>query len=268
MLYFIYSLLALFTTLIGSLVGIGGGIIMKPVMDLSGHFSAATIGLLSSTTVFAMAVMSFFCQKSIKINAQRSSLYLLGASSVLGGFSGQLAFKIIRQSLNDDALIKFVQNVILLILLLFIFFYMLNQSKIKALNLKHWAFYILTGFFLGTVSSFLGIGGGPFNVALLVFLFSMDIKTATFGSIITILFAQLSNLTSIFISEGISGQWFSSYDLSVLPFMVIFGVAGSFFGSRIKKKIDDKALIMCFNAVQIVIIAVCVFNLIKYGGMI
>lgn len=118
--------------------------------------------------------------------------------------------------------------------------------------------------FLGCISSFLGIGGGPLNVAILMFLFSMDIKTATFYSIVTILFAQLSNLASIFISEMISGEWFASYELLILPFMVAAGLIGASIGSRIKKKVNNGTLIWCFNAMQMVIIAICIFNLIKY----
>lgn len=38
---------------------------------------------------------------------------------------------------------------------------------------------ILVGMFLGLLSSFLGISGGPINVVLLLFVFACDIKAAT-----------------------------------------------------------------------------------------
>ena len=42
---------------------------------------------------------------------------------------------------------------------------------------------------LGILSSFLGIGGGPINLVVLFFFFSMDTKTAAQNSLYTILFS-------------------------------------------------------------------------------
>lgn len=147
MLYALFCLLALIATLIGSLIGIGGGIIMKPLLDLSGHFDAANIGLISAATVFAMAVMSFLCQRNMQTNTHKRNLFLLGASSVAGGILGHLVFKAIERAFNSDALLKIIQNIILIIIVLFIILYMVNQSRIRNLSLKHWAFYMLTGCF-------------------------------------------------------------------------------------------------------------------------
>ncbi|MBQ8765208.1 MAG: sulfite exporter TauE/SafE family protein, partial [Clostridia bacterium] len=54
----IYFLLALFATTIGSLTGMGGGVIIKPLMDVLGDFDVQTIGVISSITVFSMAIVS------------------------------------------------------------------------------------------------------------------------------------------------------------------------------------------------------------------
>lgn len=40
----------------------------------------------------------------------------------------------------------------------------------------------IAGSVLGIFSSFLGIGGGPINLMILSFFFSMDTKTAAFNS--------------------------------------------------------------------------------------
>lgn len=72
-----------------------------------------------------------------------------------------------------------------------------------------WA--LMTGVLLGAVSAYLGIGGGPFNVAVLCMFFAMDIKEAAAGSIFIILFSQLSNLISIAVVGG-----FGSYDYGIL----------------------------------------------------
>ncbi|WP_062320313.1 hypothetical protein [Halolactibacillus sp. JCM 19043] len=56
----LYFLVALVATLLGSLAGLGGGVIIKPILDLLGDFDLATISILSSVTVLSMAVVSMF----------------------------------------------------------------------------------------------------------------------------------------------------------------------------------------------------------------
>ena len=53
-----YVVLALGATILGSLSGMGGGVIMKPVMDFMRDYDSATIGILSSITVFSMSFVS------------------------------------------------------------------------------------------------------------------------------------------------------------------------------------------------------------------
>ena len=65
--------------------------------------------------------------------------------------------------------------------------------------------------FLGSFSTFLGIGGGPINVSLLIFCFGLTMKDATVYSIITIFFSQLAKLVEIGLSEG-----YQAYDLTFL----------------------------------------------------
>ena len=68
---------------------------------------------------------------------------------------------------------------------------------------------MLLGLFLGVVSVFLGIGGGPLNIALLTLFFSFDMKECVVYSIATIFFSQLSKLFQVFVlSSSVS------YDLS------------------------------------------------------
>ena len=55
---FIYFLVALFATSLGSISGMGGGVIIKPFLDAFGQFDAATIGVLSSVTVLTMALVA------------------------------------------------------------------------------------------------------------------------------------------------------------------------------------------------------------------
>ncbi|MCD8352587.1 MAG: hypothetical protein LUC93_18445, partial [Planctomycetaceae bacterium] len=54
----LYLAIALCSTTAGALTGMGGGVIIKPVIDLVGHYDAASINALSSLTVLIMSVVS------------------------------------------------------------------------------------------------------------------------------------------------------------------------------------------------------------------
>lgn len=261
----IYGAIAVGATFLGSITGMGGGVLIKPIMDAIGDFDAVSIGLLSSVTVFAMAVMSCVRQRETVKEVNKSSLILLGVGSAVGGITGQMLFDLIKSNADNNQ-IKVVQNSILAVIIFVIFFYMIFADRLPKFQLQLWLWYLLVGLFLGIISSFLGIGGGPINVAILMFLFSMEIKQASFASIVTILFSQFSKLLTIFITEASSGGWFSQYNVSVMPAMVIAGLIGAFLGSMLKKKLSNKAVSISFNIMQVLVFAICIFNIFTAVG--
>ncbi len=52
MLGLLYFFIALICTFAGAITGMGGGVVIKPVLDLMGDFDSASIGALSSITVW------------------------------------------------------------------------------------------------------------------------------------------------------------------------------------------------------------------------
>lgn len=135
---------------------------------------------------------------------------------------------------------------------------MKNKDKIQSKNYSGTYISLLVGFFLGIISSFLGIGGGPINVALIIYLFSFSTKSAVVCSIITILFAQISKLFTILLTAG-----FVSYDLTMLPAMMAGAVIGGSVGSKINKKIPEMKVELLFNIVQLTICGLAITNIIK-----
>lgn len=254
--YIIYFLITIFATTAGAMTGMGGGVIIKPVLDIINDFDVATIGVLSSITVFTMSIVSVWKQIRQKTVINYKIAIPLAIGSVAGGSLGQEMLSGIINTLNANRHVLVVQNILLGILIIGVFFYMLNKSKIRTLGINNILLVLLAGIFLGIVSSFLGIGGGPINVALLIFLFSFDTKTATVCSIITILFAQISKLFSVAIGTG-----FAVFDLSMLLPMVVGAVLGGFIGSWLNKKLTEKTVEICFNGVQIIVFMFCIYNI-------
>lgn len=132
------------------------------------------------------------------------------------------------------------------------------MHKIKGKQLRGIPVSLLVGLFLGICSSFLGIGGGPTNVALIIYLYSYDTKTAAICSLITIFFAQVSKLTTVGLTIG-----FTSYDLKMAPIMVAGAIAGGFIGAALNKRFKVKTVEIAFNAVQMLVLCIAVVNIVR-----
>lgn len=83
---------------------------------------------------------------------------------------------------------------------------------------------------LGIISSFLGIGGGPINLVVLGYCFSMDSKTAAVISLYIILFSQLASLLAALIS-GVP-----DFPPMALALMVAGGIGGGIAGRCSEQK--------------------------------
>ena len=134
----------------------------------------------------------------------------------------------------------------------------MKNDRRRSLERSEWYFALITGLLLGCVSAFLGIGGGPINVAVITLVFGLEIKNAVIGSLITILFAQGTKLISVAAKDA------SAFDIKLLPFVIITGICGALIGRAINRKLGDKAVNNCFIAVQLIIIGLCVYNIVKY----
>lgn len=254
----VYFLIAICATTVGALTGMGGGVIIKPALDLLGGYNAATIGVLSSITVFAMSIVSIAKQLRQKTPVPGAIALPLAIGSVIGGTVGERILKALITLLGDNRAVVVTQNICLSILIGVVFLYMLRKNNLPTLQVSGLLPSSLVGVLLGFFSSFLGIGGGPINVALLIFLFSLSTKTATVCSIITILFAQISKLATVLLTTG-----FAPFDLSMLPVMVAGAVAGGWLGARLNKQLSEKTVERAFNAVQLLVLAACLCNIVR-----
>ncbi len=93
------------------------------------------------------------------------------------------------------------------------------------------------GFALGVMSSFLGIGGGPINLVVLFYFFSMDTKTAAANSLYIIFFSQLSSLLSAVITGSVP-----EFEWAALVLMVAGGIGGGIVGRSLNRKMDERAV--------------------------
>ena len=56
---------------------------------------------------------------------------------------------------------------------------------------------------------------------------------------------------------------FLVYDLSVAPAMVIGAIAGGFIGASLNKRCSEQAVERAFNGVQLLVLAIAIFNIVR-----
>ncbi|MBQ8178063.1 MAG: sulfite exporter TauE/SafE family protein [Clostridia bacterium] len=260
----IYVLITLFATTIGAISGMGGGVIMKPSFDLVGEYNASEIAIVTSCSVFTMSLVSVALKFLGKKKAGEEKpdyliILFMALGSIVGGYVGNLVFSLITQNASD-AVVKITQNCVLITVMIFIIIYMNMAEKPKSLKLKSKIVAVVAGLFLGVISSFLGIGGGPMNVAVIIFLFGYGMKTASICSLAIIIFSQATKIITMTITGG-----FGIFNVPILIFVLIASVVGAFIGRFITKKVSDKGAKICFLCAQIIIVGLCIYNIVNYS---
>ncbi len=263
MYYFIFSLIVLLASTLGALAGIGGGVIIRPALDAFNYYENANIcNFLSAFCVLAVALTSV--TKRIitkqKIDNYTTSIFL-GIGAVVGGVVGNFLFDLVKQASNKNWLI-IIQSIVLILFLIFVIFYMLYLKKKNiSLNVKNFMLKIVIGLCLGIVSSFLGIGGGPINVAVLCFFFSMNMKQSSINSLVIIIFSQTSKIVTALINGSLLSPS-TNMDWWMLLCLVPVAVVGSLLGSYLNKKVSEKAILYVYIASVFGIIALNLYNIV------
>src|SRR5699024_8599520 len=139
--------------------------------------------VLSASTVFAMACVSLIssAKSGVKINVKSSLIIAIG--SILGGITGKLSFHYLIGLFENNEMVSVIQSFIIAILMCLIYIFVRNKSNLKTYELNSIFMIVFIGFILGVLAAFLGIGGGPFNVAILALCFSMGAKESALNSI-------------------------------------------------------------------------------------
>lgn len=254
--------ICLIASTVGSIVGAGGGVIIKPVLDLVGILPVSTVSFCSGCTVLAMAVCSLIRGRKdgVKLEIRTSTILAVGA--VLGGLVGKWMFEQVRSGFGSEKLLGSVQAIVLTIITIGVFLYVCNKDKLPSKHLTNPLAIAATGVGLGIISSFLGIGGGTSNVAVLFFFFSMEAKQAAKNSLYIIIFSQLASiLSSVFTNSIPSFEWLH------LIFMIAGGVISAFVGTAISKRIDNKGVEKLLKIMLLIIIAIDLYNAIRYTAV-
>lgn len=247
--------ICLFASAIGGICGIGGGVIIKPLLDALNIMSVSAISFLSGLTVMSMSIISVFKQrKNHLVELKTGTSLALGA--VCGGIIGNTLFHIIKSSAGNDSFVGMIQAIVLsIITFLTLVYSIFLRKRLPSYHVKNPIACILIGAGMGVLSSFLGIGGGPINLAVLFFVFSMETKKAAANSLYIIMFSQIASFITSCIKHTIP-----EFPGLYLLLMVAAGVSGGMIGNRINKRISSETTDKLFGGLLIAIIFVCIYN--------
>ncbi len=251
----IYLIISFGASIVGAISGIGGGVIIKPVLDSISPFSVSVISFLSGTTVLSMTTVTLLKNRNSPVTLNRRIASFMAAGGVAGGLLGKVLFDVIKISYGNDRVIGSLQALILGVITLGVLLFTIYKEKIRPHHFNGNTFSLFTGILLGGMASFLGIGGGPINLAVLYFFFAMDSKTAALSSIYIIFFSQITNLVFTLLSGNLP-----DFDPLILTLMIAGGIGGGLLGSHLSVRMSNRGVDKLFIVVMAVIILICIRN--------
>ncbi|MBR5577534.1 MAG: sulfite exporter TauE/SafE family protein [Lachnospiraceae bacterium] len=255
----ILLIICLAASSVGAVVGAGGGVIIKPVLDMLGILPVSTVSFCSGCTVLGMSVCSLIRNRNDGVKLQLKTSTALAIGAVTGGLVGKWLFELVKTGYGNERVLGAVQAIFLTLITIGVFLYVCNKDKLPSKNVKNVVAAVIIGIFLGIISSFLGIGGGTSNVAVLFFFFSMEAKQAAKNSLYIIIFSQISSIISAFVTGSVPDfQWID------LACMVVGGIGGALIGAAISKRIDNKGVEKVLKLLLIIIILIDFYNVLKF----
>ncbi len=260
MINIVVFLICFFASTAGAICGIGGGVIIKPVLDSFGIMSVATISFLSGCTVLSMTTYSVVRSKrSGTSRIDQRTGFPLAAGAAVGGVLGKQIFQILKDMSADSERVGAIQACCLLVVTLGTLIYTLKKQSIRTKTVKNAVVCVCIGLVLGMMSAFLGIGGGPINLVVLFYFFSMDTKTAAENSLYIILFSQIASLLASLFTRTVP-----RFPIEMLLLMVCGGIVGGMVGRKVNKKLDEKAVDHLFIGLMLLMILINLYNIYKF----
>lgn len=260
MLYIIVFLVCFLSSIAGAICGIGGGVIIKPVLDALGVMSVSAVSFLSGCTVLSMTTYSVLKSKmSGESRIEKKTGFPLAVGAAFGGVAGKWMFSFVSVLSPDKDKVGAVQAACLFVVTLGTLFYTFYKDRIRTLHVSAPAVCVAIGLVLGILSSFLGIGGGPINLVVLFFFFSMSTKTAAENSLYIIFFSQMASLVSSLLTGSVP-----EFRISMLLLMAAGGIGGGVAGRIINKKLSEKLVNRLFIGLMVVILFINLYNIYRF----
>jgi len=222
--------------LLGSIIGLGGGIIIVPVLTFFG-FSPALAASNSIFAVFSNAIAS-----SISYAKQRRIEYSIGLKLGLLSIPGTIVGAYVSSEITPS-----IFKILFALILISASVYIFSKRKIepKNYNLSKQIMILAIGasFFAGIISGLFGVGGGIIFVPLMVIAMGLSMKNAAPTSQFILLFASGSAL----VTHTLLGH----PDFYQALLLAIGAFVGGLVGARLSLEIKENSMKILISIVMI-----------------
>ena len=120
---------------VGAVVGAGGGVIIKPVLDRIGILPVSTVSFCSGCTVLGMSICSLIRNRNdgVKLKIKTSTALAIGA--VGGGFIGKWLFELVRNGFSNERILGGIQAIFLTVITFLVFVYICKKDQLPSKNI-------------------------------------------------------------------------------------------------------------------------------------
>ena len=244
-------LLGFVAGILGSMVGLGGGIIVVPVLTFLGFSPTAA----ASNSLFA--ALSNAIASTISYSKQKRIEFSLGIKLGLLTIPGTILGAIISTDVAPG-FFKILFGLVLITSAAYIFLRKKIETKEKTLSTQMMIFAVGASFFAGIISAFFGIGGGIIFVPLMVIGMGMAMKKAAPTSQLILLFSSLSGV----IAHSILGH----PDFTYAGFLAIGSFFGGLVGARLSLEIKERYLQILVTMIILIAAAKLFFDSVSEGS--
>jgi hypothetical protein len=222
--------------IVGSIIGLGGGIIVVPALTFFGISPtvAASSSLYAAFSNSVASTVSYARQKRIEY---KIGLHL-GLTSIPGAIIGAFA-----SAATTPEVFKILFGIVLAASCLYLFIKRKMEPQETSVSKQLLAASAAISFIAGILSSFFGIGGGIVFVPLMIIVLGVLVKKATATSQLILMFSSSSGL----VAHTLLGHADFSYAL----LLSIGAFAGGLLGARLSVEIKENKIRLLISAALI-----------------
>ena len=254
MIWIEYALTGLCAGFLAGYLGIGGGLVLVPVLSWLFSRDPATAGIAVQMAVAtSLATMLFTSMSSLLAHHRRGAIvWPLFRQMLPGLLTGALLGSIIADRIGNQAL----GNVFGVFALLVGLQMLLGTRRVSSRTLPGTIFVAVTGFGIGTLSSLLGIGGGSMTVPWLLWHGQQVQKSIATAAACGYPIAIAGTLGFVLLGNNeFSGPVLGYVHLQALAGVALFSVFGAPLGVAAVHR-SSPALAKRFFAVFLLLVAV------------
>ncbi len=234
-------LFGIITGFVSGFFGLGGGMVLVPMLISAGYLMKEAIAISIMQMVFSSIYGSFLNSKRAK------DVFKDGIIIGIGGFVGGLQNSLVLSLVSNETLQYFF---ILIIILSIIKIFLSPASPDEEVKKHSKLVLFIVGFVIGIIAMSIGVGGAVMLIPILVGFMKYQLKIATSLSLFFVIFSSIAGFTSL----SINGQMLFEEGLNV----GLASLIGVYFGIKTK----DVTAIVSYKQ------AILVLNFIILGTMI